>query len=194
MRALSSAPLPARPNRRISTHRVRLADGAVTSLYVAWYPRASTEVRVALLPEPLPLPRWCRESGTPDALVGGFYVRPHGAPLGELRIGGRPVASHPFTSPWDATRACVHIAGGALHVARRDELPPEPDGDLLQAGPLLLREGAYAAAGDPEGFSAGAAQFDSDITAAATRGRRSRPPSTGCSPPSATAARRTRRG
>ncbi len=36
-------------------------------------------------------------------------------------------------------------------------------GDLLQAGPLLVRDGC-AVQGDREGFSAGARQFDSDIT------------------------------
>jgi uncharacterized membrane protein (UPF0136 family) len=42
-----------------------------------------------------------------------------------------------------------------------------PLGELLQAGPVLVREGEPAVRDgeDPEGFSAGAAQFDSDITA-----------------------------
>jgi hypothetical protein len=45
-------------------------------------------------------------------------------------------------------------------------LGAEPGGDLVQAGPLLVHEGRSAIDGtDPEGFSAGAAQFDSDITA-----------------------------
>ena len=49
---------------------------------------------------------------------------------------------------------------------RRDELPAQPRGDLLQAGPLLVRDGApcFERALDPEGFSAGQSQFDSDIT------------------------------
>jgi len=36
----------------------------------------------------------------------------------------------------------------------------------LQAGPLLVSDGVaiYDRTGDPEGFSAGAAQFDSDVT------------------------------
>ena len=42
----------------------------------------------------------------------------------------------------------------------------QPRGDLLQAGPVLVRDGkpVYKRARDPEGFSAGASQFDSDIT------------------------------
>ena len=42
-----------------------------------------------------------------------------------------------------------------------------PEGDLLQAGPLLVRDGRVVVrdGGDPEGFSTAASQFDSDITA-----------------------------
>jgi exopolysaccharide biosynthesis protein len=65
----------------------------------------------------------------------------------------------------DERRACVHADGGTVTIARRPELPDEPRGDLLQAGPLLVRDGAPCVAGDPEDFAAGAGQFDSDITA-----------------------------
>jgi hypothetical protein len=60
----------------------------------------------------------------------------------------------------------VHIEGGDVGLARRDELPAQPRGDLLQAGPLLVAGGipVYDRARDPEGFSAGQRQFDSDIT------------------------------
>jgi hypothetical protein len=100
------------------------------------------------------------------AVVGGFFVRPAYAPLGEVRIAGMPVASEPFEAPWDACRASLLISGDTMRIARRDELPPVPDGDLLQAGPLLVRNGrsAIVAGDDIEGFSAGARQFDSDIT------------------------------
>ena len=51
-------------------------------------------------------------------------------------------------------------------VPRRDELPEAPRGDLLQAGPLLVRDGraVFRREHDAEGFSAGSRQFDSDIT------------------------------
>jgi hypothetical protein len=73
----------------------------------------------------------------------------------------------PFDAPWAATRSCVHVLGGDVSIAPRDALPAAPRGDLLQAGPLLVASGqpVYDRAGDPEGFSAGARQFDSDITA-----------------------------
>jgi exopolysaccharide biosynthesis protein len=61
-------------------------------------------------------------------------------------------------------RACVHVLGGELTLARRDAVPLLPAGDLLQAGPLLVEGGSPIVEDDPEGFSAGAAQFDSDIT------------------------------
>jgi exopolysaccharide biosynthesis protein len=57
------------------------------------------------------------------------------------------------------------VAGNRVVLARRDELPAAPAGDLLQAGPLLARDGMPCVDGDAEGFSAGSRQFDSDITA-----------------------------
>ncbi|MGH2887139.1 MAG: phosphodiester glycosidase family protein [Solirubrobacteraceae bacterium] len=80
-----------------------------------------------------------------DALVGGFYVRwaavpPEppltGLPLGELRLDGKKQPFVPFTHPWGKRRACISVE---------------------------VRDGR-AVSGDEEGFSAGAEQFDSDIT------------------------------
>ena len=75
--------------------------------------------------------------------------------------------SMPFTAPWDAIRSCVQVEGGEVRIARRCELPADPRGDLLQAGPLLVHAGAPVMldGADPEGFSAASEQFDSDITA-----------------------------
>ncbi len=153
--------------RRLRPH---LADGAQTSVYVAAFPLAGLRVQVRRLPEPETLLQWCRSTGTEHAIVGGFFVRPHNAPLGELQIGGLPVDHVPFTAPWDARRACVHVGVGSpadagVRIARRDGLPAELGGDLLQAGPLLVRDGVSVVTDeDQEGFSAGADQFDSDIT------------------------------
>lgn len=169
MRGSASAAIglaPALP-RHLSVRRVALADGARTTLYVAAYPRAGTSVEVVRLPRPEPLRAWCARRGVDEALIGGFFVRPHGTPLGELRTRGVRRRSVPFTAPWDARRACLHVAAGRAAIARRDELPAAPRGDLLQAGPLLVVGGAPAARDgeDPEGFSAASEQFDSDITA-----------------------------
>jgi len=145
--------------------RLHLDDGARTTLYVAAYDRRELAVEVALLETPMPLERWCAETGVRDAVVGGFFIRPDGGPLGELRIGGARLESTPFDAPWGDRRACVHAVGGTVRIARRDALPAEPPGDLLQAGPLLLAGGEAVLDGEREGFSAGASQFDSDITA-----------------------------
>ena len=159
-RARQSHPLPS-----LLSRRMQLADGATTTLHVASFPLDRVAVRVARLSEPEPLVRWCRRSGVEHAIVGGFFVRPGNAPLGELRIAGAPAEHVAFDAPWGARRACVHVGPTGLAIARRPELPPQPRGDVLQAGPLLVRAGASVITGDDaEGFSAGAHQFDSDIS------------------------------
>jgi hypothetical protein len=146
--------------------RVALADGARTTVHVAVYDTETTEVRVALLGGQQQLAAWCAATGHTDAIVGGFFVRPDGAPLGEVRTHGVRRRHVAFAAPWNGTRACVHVQGGTARIARRDELPTEPLGDLLQAGPLLVRNSrpVYERAGDPEGFRLAAWQFDSDIS------------------------------
>jgi hypothetical protein len=156
--------LGARP-RHLQRHRVVLNDGATTTLHVAMHDLRRTVPRVVRLPAPTPLERWCREHAVAEAIVGGFFVRPVGTPLGELRTSGIARPSRPFDAPWADVRACLHVVGGHVALAQRDALPAEPPGDLLQAGPLLVRDGVPCVAGDVEGFSAGHGQFDSDITA-----------------------------
>jgi hypothetical protein len=150
---------------RLERFRVRLPDGAATTVHVAVYAREAFAPRVVVLGEPTPLVRWCREQGVGHAVVGGFFQRPEYLPLGEVRIGGQTGEFLAFLEPWGSQRGCLHIADGRLVIASRDELDPEPAGDLVQAGPVLVRDGAaVVSAADPEGFSAGAVQFDSDIT------------------------------
>lgn len=148
----------------MSSRRVSLPDGASTTCHVATFPLARLRARVVSLGERETLVHWCRRSGVAHAIVGGFFVRPHNAPLGQLRIDGADVDHVPFLAPWGDLRACVHV-DGTIRIARRPDLPAQPDGDLLQAGPLLVRDGASVIDGeDLEGFSAGAVQFDSDIS------------------------------
>ncbi|HET9720441.1 MAG TPA: phosphodiester glycosidase family protein [Solirubrobacteraceae bacterium] len=150
---------------RLERFRARLSDGAGTTVHLASYAREAFSPRVVVLDEPAPLVRWCLARGTRDALVGGFFQRPDYRPLGELRLAGRPADFVPFLEPWGARRGCLHIADGRMAVAARDQLGPEPAGDLLQAGPVLVLGGrSVLAAHDPEGFSTGSEQFDSDIT------------------------------
>lgn len=160
---ISPAPPPARTDERL---RLRLADDLVTTLHVARWSLARTRVRIHRLPQQQRVVDWCVQSGYPDALVGGFYTRPDGLPLGELRLGGAAAPHVPFAAPWDRTRASLHV-NGRVRIDWRDALPAEATGDLLQAGPLLVRRGriAYRDGVDTEGFSVAAHQFDSDITA-----------------------------
>jgi hypothetical protein len=163
-----ASPEPLRPPRAGRARRVRLelADGARTTVHIASHDAARTEIRVALLRGQARLEPWCEARGVEEALVGGFFLRPDGTPLGELRTRGVERRHIPFDAPWAAVRACLHVQGGTARIARRDELPESPRGDLLQAGPLLVRDGrpSFRRARDAEGFSAGQAQFDSDIT------------------------------
>lgn len=165
---MAAAPVPARaaPSGDVRRLRHALPDGGRTTVHVAEYAADRVEIRVAVLRGQRRLEGFCARRGVGDAIVGGFFTRPDGLPLGEVRTRGVERRHVPFTAPYGDHRACVHVQGGRAQIAARDALPRRPHGDLLQAGPLLVRDGAavYACAGDPEGFSAGAAQFDSDIT------------------------------
>lgn len=147
--------------------RVSLADGGETTLHTARFDRERTHARVAVLDPPSQLLGWCRANGVADAMIGGFFVRPASRPLGELRVAGEALPHVPFDSPWDRLRACVALDDGRIALASRRDLDAEPHGDLLQAGPLLVSDGRNLIGGgsDPEGFSSGSRQFDSDITA-----------------------------
>jgi hypothetical protein len=161
----SLAPLRVRRSR-LERLRATLDDGATTTLHLASYHLSAFRPRVALLERPAPLVHWCSEQQVSDAVVGGFFVRPDAQPLGELRIDGEAVESVPFDAPWSRLRACVQISDEGVRIARRSDLGGEPPGDVLQAGPLLVANGrpAFFEGEDVEGFSAGSAQFDSDIT------------------------------
>jgi Phosphodiester glycosidase len=144
--------------------RYRTRDGGETTVYLVRHPIAATGVSVQLFPDTARLDHWCVATGHPEAIVAGFFLRDPYRPLGEVRLGGAPVPHEPVAEPWAARRSCVHV-DGEVRLAPRGELPPEPAGDLVQAGPLLVHDGESAIdEEDREGFSSGAAQFDSDIT------------------------------
>jgi exopolysaccharide biosynthesis protein len=100
-------------------------------------------------------------------VVGGFFVRDPYRPLGEVWIDGRAVRHEPAPARYATRRACVVSGADGIRIVARADAPERPDGDLVQAGPMLVADGAVAfdPAADHEGFSAGAEQFDSDITA-----------------------------
>jgi Phosphodiester glycosidase len=145
--------------------RVRLRDGRETTVYLVRSPRASTNLRLICFPEPRRLDVWCAEHDQPEAIVAGFFLRDPYRPLGEVRVGGADMIHEPIQAPWGPRRAAIHIDGD-VRLAPRRELPDEPPGDLVTAGPMLVAGGRPLVDGeDREGFSAGASQFDSDITA-----------------------------
>ena len=147
--------------------RQELADGLVTTIYATRHSAAHTRARVVLFAQPERLDVWCRASRTDEAIVGGFFVRDPYRPLGDVWIDGREVPHERVPDPYAARRACVVVTDGGVEILARADAPQRPAGDLLQAGPLLVSDGAIAfdPHADHEGFSAGAEQFDSDITA-----------------------------
>jgi hypothetical protein len=147
--------------------RVELDDGLETTVHVAKYARKAVHPRLQLFETETCLLDWCEQNGTADALVGGFFLRETRKPLGDLWISGVRKPSVSFVSPWHHMRGSLYISPiGGVTIAPRYKLPQRPQSDLLQAGPLLLQNGQLAVTegADPEGFSEGAAQFDSDIT------------------------------
>jgi hypothetical protein len=149
-----------------SLRRHRLADGEKTTVYTVRHPLDHSRLRLQLFRQPRRLDHWCSRHGHKEAIVGGFYLRDPFRPLGELVAAGRPLAHEPFAAPYGDRRAALHAADGRVRIAPREALGPVSDGDLLQAGPLLVGDGriVFDRATDREGFSAAAQQFDSDIT------------------------------
>jgi hypothetical protein len=152
---------------RLHRERRPLDGGAGTTVHVARFDRAAFGLSVAAIDPPATLREWCVAAGATHAIVGGFYLRPGGPPLGDVWIDGEALPSEPFDPPWHRARACVHLDGGTVALRAREEIEGPPRGDLLQAGPMLVRGGAVVVRPgvDAEGFSAGSRQFDSDITA-----------------------------
>jgi hypothetical protein len=164
----STSPFAAAPVRpALERRRLRLLDGAETTVHVARFDRLEFDLRVVSLRPSSTVRSWCERSAAEHAIVGGFYIRPDGLPLGDVWIDGEALPSEPFDAPWHQERACIHVEGARVRLAARRQLGAEPRGDLRQAGPMLVADGLRLVRDgvDCEGFSAGARQFDSDITA-----------------------------
>jgi hypothetical protein len=146
--------------------RHALDDGEVTTVYAVRHPIRSTRLRVVHFPQPEHLDVWCRGNGVEEAVVGGFFVRDPYRPLGEVWIDGSPAEHEPVAGPYGERRGSVVADQDVVRLIERAAAPARPTGDLLVAGPLLLVGGkaVFDPVTDREGFSAGAAQFDSDIT------------------------------
>jgi hypothetical protein len=149
-----------------SLRRHHLDDGERTTIYTVRHPLERSRPRVQVFRQPRRLDHWCHRHGDKEAIVGGFYLRDPFRPLGEVVVGGGAVPSEPFAAPYGPRRATLHATDRGLRIALRADLGDVAEGDLLQAGPLLLADGriVFDRATDHEGFSAAAGQFDSDIT------------------------------
>ena len=156
-------PLPSHVARLRVTGPGDLAATAV----VARYTLPSWRATVRAVQPAERLEKWCEAHGIEEAHSAGFAVKPDLVPLGELRMSGKLVEHKSFTEPWDARRGCLHVEGDHVAIVGRDELGDEPHGDVLQAGPILLRDKAVQVhpGGDPEGFVETRHEFDQDITA-----------------------------
>src|SRR4051812_34476249 len=142
---LSAATHPRHPGHRLRSMgiayellRIRTRSGDETTVYATRHPLAATNVSLVCFPEPTRLDHWCAAEGHPEAIVAGFFVRDPHRPLGEVRVGGRPVEHEPIAAPWDSRRACVHV-DGAVRLGPRDALAAVPSRDPVLAGPTPAR-------------------------------------------------------
>ena len=128
---------------------------------------SQVELRVAVLRGQARLEPWCAARGVEEALVGGFFVRPDGTPLGEVRTRGvarrhvpvrRALGRHAGLRA-RARRGREHRA--AQRAARRSRAATSCRPARCSCATARR---CSAASEDREGFRAGMAQFDSDIT------------------------------
>lgn len=118
-----------------------LPDGATTTVHIAVFPRKLTALRVVVFPEAERLLNWCQRAQVPYAMTGGFFRRDTRQPLGEVWMHGMRLESFPFGAQWAKKRGALHSHRGELHIAALGDLPDEPVGDLMTAGPTLIRDG-----------------------------------------------------
>jgi Phosphodiester glycosidase len=150
------------------SERVVLSEDSKTTVHVLGQALDNTAVSVVRLGPARRVADVCNELGGPvvAAMSGGFFARKAHQPLGELWIDGEWQPHVSFQAPWQNIRGTLHVGADRIAIDRRQMLPTHPDGDLLQAGPLLVMDGQPVVdlATDGEGFRAGSRQFDSDIT------------------------------
>jgi Phosphodiester glycosidase len=152
----------------VQSARVVLADDRKTTVHAFRRALCNTVVRVVGLGSGRRVSDVCHEldGHVLAAMSGGFFAREARQPLGELWIAGERQSHASFQAPWHSIRGSVHIEADRISIDRRQMLPARPDGDLLQAGPVLVADGrpVLDLVADSEGFRAGSRQFDSDIT------------------------------
>lgn len=124
-----------------ASYRFRHLDDGQTTIHVVTRRRADTRVRVVVFPEAERLLPWCNRTGVDHAMTGGFFSRQSHKPLGRVWMRGLAMDAEPFGKHWADRRGALHSSGGTLRIAPLCELPHYPVGDLVTAGPILLRSG-----------------------------------------------------
>lgn len=158
---------PARPTKP-AAHRfstvITLDDDSRTTVHVARYERSRIRPKIVFFEQETRLLEWCRQHKISEAAGGGFFLRETKEVLGDLWIDGLKLPSAPMVAPWHTARGSLHIdSSGRCQLGSRDQFSAPHN--LLQAGPLLARDGLLQITDDDhEGFSAASHQFNSDIT------------------------------
>ena len=134
-----------------------------TTVYAVRYPIRRTRVRVVFFPAPRRLDVACRSTAVEEAVVGGFFVRDPYRPLGEV---APPAGCPPRAAAATWGRAARRgeqrrrrVGSSRARSSRAAGWRPPAGRAAAGRGRAVSRSGA-----DHEGFSAGADQFDSDIT------------------------------
>ena len=83
------------------------------------------------------LEAWCAAPGVQEAIGGGFFVRPHGLALGEVRTRGVVREHVPFTAPFDGRDAKGKgLVGHAMLQSRSSKLAALVGWSTGSAAPL----------------------------------------------------------
>ena len=149
----------------VTSIRATLSDGLQTTLHIVRHEKSKVVPRVVVFDKPTVLLDWCLENGIENAMVGGFDLHHGDTLLGEIWTNGKRHAYEEIAKPWDQIRACLHIdKDDTVQMAARKDLPKVPGKDLVQTGPLLVRNGKNLLKKNvsPEGFSQTAHQFTPD--------------------------------
>jgi hypothetical protein len=144
---------------------IKLKNGLTTTAHIVRHQRTKVKAHVVVFDTPTVLLDWCLENNINDAIIGGFDLYHGHDLLGEFWVRGRQIASIPFLAPWYKVRGtAVMDQEGRLAIGARHQFPATPSCDLIQVGPVLVKDGIslMKAGVSPEGFSESESQFTPD--------------------------------
>lgn len=144
--------------------RIKLRDGQSTTIYFSKYKHSEIKPRLVVFKTQTSLLDWCRKHQVDEAITGGYDLHHTGTLLGDTWTDGKQHPSVEVPQPWSDKRGSLHIHSQGIELQARKNLPRNPSGDLIQAGPLLVKQGRSLIQDgyDHEGFSAVAYQFTPD--------------------------------